>query len=154
MEVEIVDFTETKVAVIEHEGSPETEGLSIKKLIDWRKEKGYLPSPNHRNYGLHYNNHRVVSPERYRVDLCISVEKEIEENSYGVINKVIPACRCAKATHIGSREHVLAAEYLYEKWLPESGEVASELPIIFYYVNVGPNIESHEMITDVYLPLI
>jgi len=153
MEVEIVEFPDTKVAVIEHEGPPEMEHQSVKKLILWRKENGFLPSPDHKSYGLHYNDPRKVSPKEYRVDFCISVENEIAENSYGVINKVIPACRCAKARYVGSRENVLAAEYLYEKWLPQSGEQHSGLPVIFHYVNVGPDIESHEMITDVYLPL-
>ena len=28
-----------------------------------------------------------------------------------------------------------------------------EFPWFFHYVNVGPNVQTHEMITDVYLPL-
>ena len=28
-----------------------------------------------------------------------------------------------------------------------------EFPILFHYVNVGPEVKDHEMITDVYLPL-
>ena len=154
MDVEIVEFPETKVAVVKHKGPPETENQSLKRLIDWRIENKFPSSPKHRDYGLHYNDPRKVLPEEFRIDLCISVENEIDDNPYGVVNKVIPACRCAKARHIGSRENVLAAEYLYEKWLPESCEQYSELPIIFHYVNVGPDIQSHEMITDVYLPLI
>jgi AraC family transcriptional regulator len=151
--IEIVEFPETKVAVVEHRGPPETEHQSARRLIDWRIENKYPPSPEHRNYGLHYDDPRTVLPEDYRVDFCISVEKEITDNPYGVINKLIPACRCAKARHIGSRENILAAELLHETWLPQSGEHYSGQPIIFHYVNVGPNIKSHEMITDVYLPL-
>ena len=153
MNVEIVEFPETKVAVVEHKGPPELEYRSVKRLIDWRIENKFPPSPKHRNYGLHYNDPRKVPPEEYRVDICISVDNEINPNSYGVINKVIPACRCAKARHIGSRENVLAAEYLYAKWLPTSGEKFAGLPIIFHYVNIGPHVQDHEMITDVYLPL-
>jgi AraC family transcriptional regulator len=55
--------------------------------------------------------------------------------------------------HLGSREHVSAAAYIYEAWFPASGEVLRDFPIFFHYVNVGPHIEEHEMITDVYLPL-
>lgn len=62
--------------------------------------------------------------------------------------------RCAVIRQIGSRENVTAAKYLYESWLPESGESLREFPIFFHYVNVGPNIKEQEMITDVYLPLV
>jgi DNA gyrase inhibitor GyrI len=47
-----------------------------------------------------------------------------------------------------------AAEYLYEKWLPVSSEKLRAFPIFFHYVNVGPNVQADEMITDVYLPLV
>lgn len=62
--------------------------------------------------------------------------------------------RCAVARYIGSRDEVRAAAYLYETWLPSSGETLRECPVIFHYVNVGPNVPEHEMITDVYLPIV
>jgi len=154
MEVEIVQFPETRVAAIEYQGPPDMEHEAVQRLIAWRKENNLPPSSEHRNYGLHYNDPRKVPPEEYRVDICISVDSEIPSNPYGVINKVIPACRCARARHMGSRHNVTAAAYLYEKWLPESSETFAQLPVIFHYVNVGPDVKEHEMITDVYLPLI
>jgi AraC family transcriptional regulator len=57
------------------------------------------------------------------------------------------------ARHLGSRAHNAAAVYLYREWLPRSGESLGDFPIIFHYVNVGPEVQEHEMITDVYLPL-
>jgi len=54
---------------------------------------------------------------------------------------------------IRSRSNNEAAVYLYKVWLPQSGETLENFPIIFHYVNVGPNIIEAEMITDVYLPL-
>lgn len=153
MDVQIVQFPETKVAALEYQGSPEREYEAIRNLIQWRIENKIPPSPKHRNYGLHYNDSRKVAPADYRIDLCISVERDVQPNSYGIVNKIIPACRCAKATHFGSRENITAAVYIYEKWLPESAEQAADLPIIFHYVNVGPQIQESEMITDVYFPL-
>lgn len=153
MEVKIVEFPETKVAVLEHHGSPALEHESVKKLVAWRIENKFPPE-KHKNYGVHYNDPANTPPEEYRVDLCISVEREIPPNPQGVINKVIPAGRCAVARHVGSRNNVTTAAYLYEKWLPASGEKLRGFPIFFHYVNVGPNVQEHEMITDVYLPLV
>ncbi len=136
MNVEIVNFPETKVAVLEHKGSPATEYESIKKLIAWRIENR-LPPGKHKSYGVYYNNPATVLPEEYRVDLCVSVEKEISPNSYGVVNKIIPAGRCAVASHKGSRKYVVAADYLYEEWFPASGKKMRDYPVFFHYVNVG-----------------
>jgi len=154
MDVEIVKFPETRVAVIEHLGSPKLEHESVKKLIAWRIENKLQPSDAHRNYGVHYNDPRKVPSSEYRVDLCLSVEHEVLDNSHGVITKTIPELRCAKARHLGSRENVMVAQYLYEQWLPNSGEKIEGYPIFFHYVNVGPKVQESDMVTDVYLPII
>jgi len=153
MKVQIVDFPETKVGVIEHCGPPALEHESVRKLIAWRLEN-QLPRDKHRSYGVHYNDPRTTPSQDYRVDLCISVEHDIPPNPQGVVNKVIPAGRCAVARHLGSREHVTAAAYLYEVWFPNSGETLRDFPIFFHYINVGPQVQEFEMITDVYLPLL
>ncbi len=95
MNVEIVEFPETKIAVVEHRGAPEKEYLAVKKLVAWRIENKMAPSDVHKHYGIHYNDPRKVASSEYRVDLCVSVEQDIPENSAGVINKTIPALRCA-----------------------------------------------------------
>lgn len=154
MNVDIVNFPKTKVAVIEHLGSPRLEHESVKKLIAWRIENKLPLSDAHRNYGVHYNDPRKVSPLEYRVDICLSVEHEVLDNSYGVITKTIPELRCAKARHFGSRENISAAQYLYEQWLPNSGEKIAGYPIFFHYINVGPTVQESEMVTDVYLPIV
>ncbi len=154
MNVEIVHFPETKIAVYEHLGSPLLINKSINKLIKWRKENKMPPSDIHRSYGVHYNDPNAVSPEDYRVDLCVSIEQEISDNTHGIVNKVIPALRCAKVRHIGSRDNMTIARDLYKQWFPESGETLAQFPIFFHYVNVGPDIKEADMITDVYLPIL
>ena len=152
MEVKIVQFPETKVAVLEHRGSPALEYVSIKKMIEWRIENR-MPPGKHKSYGVHYNDPTTVDPELYRVDLCTSVNEDVPENTYGIINKVIPGGRCALARHLGSREDITAARYLYKVWYPNSGESLRDFPMFFHYVNVGPDVKVSDMITDVYLPL-
>lgn len=152
MDVKIVDFPETKVAAIEHRGPPHLEHETVRKLIEWRLANR-LPPDRHRSYGVHYNDPHTTPPEEYRADFCLSVECEVSPNPHGVVNKTIPGGRCAFVRHLGSRENVSAAAYLYEVWLPKSGEVPRDFPIFFHYVNVGPLVQEHEMITDVYLPL-
>jgi AraC family transcriptional regulator len=153
MDVQIVLFPETKVAAIEHLGSPTLEHATARKLIAWKLEQRLLDPLKHRSYGIHYTDPRTTPHSDHRVDFCLSIEHEVGPNSFGIVNKVIPRNRCALARDIGSRHDNKAAVYLYEKWLPRSGELPGNFPIFFHYVNVGPNVREEEMITDVYLPL-
>jgi AraC family transcriptional regulator len=44
--------------------------------------------------------------------------------------------------------------YLYGQWLPSSGEELRDFPCFFHYINLFPEVPEHELITDIYLPLI
>ena len=152
MVVQIVAFPETRVAAIEHRGPPEREHETARKLIEWRIANRLSPD-RHRSYGVHYTDPRTVAPADHRVDFCISFDQDIAPNSHGITGKIIPANRCAVVRHIGSRAHISAAVYLFDEWFPNSGESLGNFPMFFDYVNVGPQLREHEMITDVYLPL-
>ncbi|HKQ30654.1 MAG TPA: GyrI-like domain-containing protein [Burkholderiales bacterium] len=153
MDVTIVVFPRTKVATIEHLGAPSLEYDSVRKLVAWKLENRLFDPTKHRSYGVHYTDPRITPPSQYRVDFCLSIDEDVGPNPYGIVNKVIPECRCARARDIGSRSNNRAAAHLYDKWLPQSNESLAGLPIIFHYVNVGPNVREEETITDVYLPL-
>ncbi|HEX5125786.1 MAG TPA: GyrI-like domain-containing protein [Rhodocyclaceae bacterium] len=153
MDVRIVIFPETKVASITHLGPPQNEHATVLKLVSWKLEKRFLDQARYRSYGLHYSDAKTSPPAKYRVDFCLSIEDDVEPNPHGIVQKIIPRMRCACARDIGSRMNNKAAAYLYDKWLPESGEALSGEPLIFHYVNVGPHVKESEAITDVYMPL-
>ena len=153
MQVTIVTFPETRVAAVSHVGPPSREHETVRKLIAWRLDNGLLDQRRYRVYGLHYTDARTVAPAEHRVDFCLSYDGRIEANGYGIVEKIIPSMRCAKARDVGSRSNNQAARYLFDEWLPRSGERMAPRAILFHYVNVGPDVEEHEAITDVYLPL-
>jgi AraC family transcriptional regulator len=153
VQVSIVTFPETRVAAISHVGPPELEHVTARKLIAWKLEHRLLDQARFRTYGLHYTDPRTARPAEYRVDFCLSYDGIIEPNAYAIAAAVIPAMRCAMARDIGSRLENKAARFLYDEWLPQSGEQIAAMPLVFHYVNVGPAVQEHEAITDVYLPL-
>ena len=153
MDVKIVMFPETKVAVIEHFGSPASEHDTVRKLIAWKLENHLLDPSKYRSYGVHYTDPRTTPLSEHHVDFCLSFDGDVKPNPYGIHTKVIPGQRCALARDVGSRSNNKAAAYLYETWLPQSGESIGDFPIFFHYVNVGPDVRAEDMITDVYLPL-
>jgi AraC family transcriptional regulator len=152
MQVDIITFPETMVAALEHHGPEHLVYNTSRKFIEWRQTNGIKPDHGD-TFAIHYSDPASTLPEDYRLDICVSVEKPVAENPQGVMNKTIPAGRCAVVRHLGSREYIPAADYLYREWLPESGEELRDYPPFFHYINVGPNVKDQDMITDIYLPI-
>ncbi len=152
-DVQIVEFPATKVAAIEHIGSPSREHDTARTLIAWKIAERLLDPVRFRSYGVHYTNPRTTPASEHGVDFCLSIETDVVPNEFGIVAKIIPANRCALLRDVGSRYDNKAARYLCETWLPLSGERAGAFPLFFHYVNVGPNVREDEMLTDVYLPL-
>ena len=154
MEVRIVEFEETKVAVLEHRGPPALVNDSAGKFIEWRKASGLSPVKSSMTFGIVYDNPDTTDPEQFRFDICGSVSEDVPDNPHGIINKIIPCGRCAVVRHHGSHDRIGAcAYYLYQDWLPKSGEELRDFPLYFHYLNLLPETPEHELVTDVYLPL-
>lgn len=152
MEVRIVTFPETRVVTVTHRGAPSAEYDTVRRLVAWKLAQNLRDPSRYRHYGLHYTNPHAVAPEDHRVVFCLSVDDAVALDD-GMRHAVIPAQRCALARDIGSRTDNRAARHLYRHWLPASGEVMADAPLIFHYVNVGPEIRTEDAVTDVYLPL-
>ena len=154
MEVNIIDFNETRVAALEHRGAPDLVNDSVKEFIAWRKQSGLSPINTSLTLGIVYNNPETTEPENFRFDICGSVNAAIPDNPQGVVNKVIPNGRCAVVRHLGPHNRIGdSAYYLYRDWLPSSGEELRDFPLFFHYLNLMPETPEHELVTDVYLPL-
>lgn len=154
MEVKIIDFSATSIAVLEHRGAPSRILESVQRFIAWRKVSGLSPIATSRTFGIVYDNPDTTPPEAFRFDICGEVDSPVPENPQGVISKQIQAGRCAVVRHIGSTDRIgESAYYLYRDWLPESGEELRDFPLFFQYIKRVPDVAEHEQVTDVFLPL-
>lgn len=154
MDVKLIVFEETKVAVLEHRGAPALINDSVEIFIEWRKASGLSPVKTSKTFGIAYDNPDTTEPQQFRFDLCGVVTEDVPGNPQGIINKIIPRGRCAVVRHHGAHKGISAcACYLYRDWLPESGEELRDFPLYFQYLNLMPETPEHELITDIYLPL-
>ena len=143
MEVRVVDFAETMIAVLEHQGPPELIFESVQRFIDWRKSSGLSPIATSRTFGLAYSDPATTAPEQFRFDVCGEIDAPVPENPQGVGTRRIPAGRCAVARHHGSTDRISdSAYYLYREWLPQSGEELRDFPLFFHYVKRIPDTRS------------
>lgn len=154
MHVEITTFEETPVAVLEHRGAPYRVLESASRFIEWRKANRLSPSTS-RTFNIFYDDPELVSARDYRMDICAQIKnKEVAENDFGVVKKVIPSCRCAKTRHIGTWESLgIVVRGLCEDWLPKNGYIYGAFPIFVERVNLFPDTPEHDLITDIYVPI-
>lgn len=152
-DVKIVDFPETRIAVLKHRDAPHLVMNSVRQFIAWRKENKLPPKLN-ATYNILYDDPAQTSEAEYRFDICAATQKDIEPNEYGVEVGYIPAGRCAVLRHIGSDDGIeAAARTLYEHWLPNSTHEVRNFPLFLQRVSFFPDVAEHEAVMDIFLPL-
>ncbi|MBD2820113.1 AraC family transcriptional regulator [Xenorhabdus sp. 42] len=153
IEVSIVNFTETSVAVMEHRGAPAQIGNTIKEFKEWRV-KNKLPPERNKTFNLVYADPTKVDPEEYQLDLCVEISPAFDINHPGVIRKMIPSGKCAYIRHIGSDDEIpTLINYLYKNWLSENNQELRNSPLFLERVKLFPAVSEAESVTDIYLPL-
>jgi AraC family transcriptional regulator len=151
--VKVVVFEETRVAVLEHRGDPRLIGDSVRTFIEWRKQN-HLPPKISATFNILYNDPIQTPPHEFRLDLCAATPRPVSPNEQGVIEKTIPAGRCAVLRHIGSEDTLGdAIMSLYAKWLPSSGEEPRDFPLYLQRIRFFPEVPEHEAVIDIFLPL-
>lgn len=154
MNPDLVHFAETRVAVLEHRGAPATLIASVARFIEWRKSCQDSPATSSRTFGIVYDDPRTTKPEDFRFDICGELRTSLHANRAGIVEKVIPAGRCAVVQHVGSTDAVGETVHtMYARWLPQSGEQLRDFPCFFHYIKRMPMVQEHEQVTDVYLPI-
>ncbi|WIO73462.1 AraC family transcriptional regulator [Porticoccaceae bacterium LTM1] len=154
MEVNIVNFEATKIALLEHLGPPEKTMETAGKFIEWRKETGLSPVKTSRTFGIPYSDPNTTDPEKFRWDICGSIEGDVPSNKYGVKSGVIPGGRCAVVRHHGSYDNLSDSIYhVYREWLPENGEEIRDFPCFFHYLNFIHEVDECDLLTDIYVPI-
>jgi AraC family transcriptional regulator len=154
MEVSIVDFKPTRVALLQHRAAPDRVYESVGKFIEWRKQSKLSPVATSQTFGIIYDDPAVKTGDDFRFDICGSVEQDVPSNPQGVTTGHIAGGRCAVLRHHGSHNNIGdKVRYLYRNWLPQSGEELRDAPCFFHYLNLITEVAEHELMTDIHLPL-
>jgi AraC family transcriptional regulator len=154
MQVNIVQFSATRGAALEHRGSVGLINESVRRFIEWRTQSGQSPLSSCRTFGIPRNNPDTTPADAFRFDICAETREPVAANAWGVREFVIPAGRCARVRHVGSTDHIGETIYpIYRDWLPASGEELRDHPLFFHYVSVGPDTPQDQWQTDIYIPL-
>ncbi|TVT79563.1 GyrI-like domain-containing protein [Pseudomonas sp. H3(2019)] len=154
MQVRIVEFSEVRVAALEHRGPAGLVDESVRKFIEWRMQSGQSPVASSRTFGIPYGNPDTTPPEEFRFAICGEIHEAVAPNEFGVREIVIPGGRCVVVRHVGSTDHIGETIYpIYRDWLPASGEELRDQPLYFDYLSAYPETPQDQWQTDIYIPL-
>ncbi|MBU6956976.1 AraC family transcriptional regulator [Pseudomonas sp. CVAP len=154
MQVRIVEFSEVRVAALEHCGPTGLLDESVRKFIEWRMQSGQSPVASSRTFGIPYGNPDTTPPEEFRFAICGEIHEAVAPNEFGVREIVIPGGRCVVVRHVGSTDHIGETIYpIYRDWLPASGEELRDQPLYFDYLSAYPETPRDQWQTDIYIPL-
>lgn len=122
MDVNIISCPSTRIAVLQHRGSPDLVNATAARFIARRKTSGLSPVATSDTRGSHGTIRRPPAGG-ISFDICGTVDRPVGENAFGVINGEIPGGRCAVVRHHGSLDTLAnSVWFLYRDWLPASGE--------------------------------
>ena len=153
MNVEIVNFKATNLAVLEHKGPMDRVHQTLQRFVEWRKNFGPSPSIS-RTFNIFYDDPELVAAENYRMDVGAELFSTLKSNNFGVVKKTIPDLLCARLRHHGSWNLLgTTVRHLYSQWLPNSPYEAGPFPIFVERVNLFPQVPESDLITDIFLPI-
>lgn len=153
LQVRVVSFAATRLAVLEHRGSPLRIGESVRHFIEWRKANS-LPPRTSATFNIIYNDPDETPAEDFRFGLGVATDQPITGSESGMVELLLPAGRCALLRHVGSDDHLgRTLRHLYSSWLPTSGEEPRDFPLFMQRVKFFPDVPESEAVTDIYLPL-
>ena len=153
-DVAIHDVPATPVAILEHRGDRATFPDTRQRFIDTRKAFGLSPETTP-IYMVFRSEREPANPEDYSVDLCFPTDQTIPADHPHVKAGIIPAGRCAVLRYPGNTQNLEpTAQYLYQDWLPASGEEVRDFPI-YSRRRLAPiaDLSSYEMVLELFLPL-
>jgi len=147
-------FTQTKIAVLKHKGSPANLPKTIKQFIEWRKQYHTPPSIS-KTFNILYDDPTTTPADDYRFDIATNINCDVQANTQGVITSEIPEGHCAVLRHIGNDEQLATLiNHLYTQWLPSSRYQLRDFPCFIERVTMFPTVNTGEVITDIYLPVV
>lgn len=151
--VEIINFPATTVIELLHQGNPASLGDSIRRFIAFRKSQ-QLPPTQHATFNFLYQDPQSVPADEYQFGLAVAAQLALETLPQGFRHNIIPAGRCASLEFCGDDQQLGSfVGYLYQQWLPQSGEQLADFPIFLQRKTFFPEVAAHLAQNVIFLPL-
>jgi AraC family transcriptional regulator len=150
--VESIVLPELRVATIWHRGDYQLTSKAFERLMTIVATTGLL-TPTTRTIGIYHDDPVSVPQNELRSTACISVPDEWTPSGE-LAEARIEGGRYARIVHTGPYTELrMAYDWLYQTWLPQSGEEPRNLPCLEEYLNDPRQVAAKDLATAVMMPL-
>jgi len=155
MKVEVKQMSETHIAYVRHmRGYQDTQGLreAWDKICKWAGAHDFI-GPKTLFIGISHDDPEVTPVDKCRTDACVTVPAGTR-GSGEVKVTALPAGKYAVFSFEGKPEEIKGAyNFVYGKWLPESGYQPVDSPCYEIYRNEPDKDPEGKHIFDICLPV-
>ncbi len=155
--VKVQDLPDMHVAYVRHigpyQGNAELfEGL-FAKLMKWAGPRELLCGEGVQFFSAYYDSPDITDDDKLRLDLCLTVPEDIQ--SEGEINTMnLPGGKYALARfELNTDEYPEAWNFVFGKWLPESGYQPDDRPSYEFYRNDPQHHPEGKCVVDIAVPV-
>ncbi len=151
-DVAVKNLPAERIATLAHLGDYQTIGNTFERLAAWAAGKGFL-THDIASWGIYYDDPASKPKAELRSDACLCAPVAIEGDD-NVKIKATPGGKCAVFTFTGPyAELEKPYRWLYETWLPQSGEEPRDAPPYEAYLNDARSTPPQQLMTSICIPL-
>jgi len=151
-QVETIAAPKLRLAAIEHRGDYHLISKVFERLMAIAATTGLL-TPDTRSISIYHDDPVSVPQDELRSAACVTVPKNWAPSG-DLIEMNVEGGWYARIVHTGPYTELKAAyEWLYQTWLPSSGEELRNLPCLEEYLNDPRQVPAKDLKTAVLMPL-
>ncbi len=147
----IVTLQPQRIAFVRHVGPYNEVGKAFETLMEWAAPRALIAGAT--VLGVSWDDPAITPPERIRYDAALTVDASVvAEDHIGV--RELAGGDYVVVTHEGPYENLSQTyDFLYGRWLPDSGRELMDAPPFEVYLNHPDSTEPDDLLTDVHVPL-
>jgi len=150
--VEHVVLPKLRVAAIHHRGDYRLTSRAFERLMTVAATTGLLRQTT-RTIGIYRDDPASVPQDELRSTACITVPDEWAPSGE-LVEAYVEGGRYARIIHTGPYPELRTAyDWLYQTWLPRSGQEPRDLPCLEEYLNDPREVSAKDLETAVMMPV-
>ncbi len=150
--VESIELPKLRVAAIQQRGDYRLTSKAFERLITVTATSG-LFRPSTRTIGIYHDDPVSVAQDELRSTACVTVPDEWLPSGE-LVEAHVEGGRYARIVHTGPYAELKTAyDWLYQTWLPSSGEEPRNLPCLEEYLNDPRHVAAKDLETAVLMPI-
>jgi AraC family transcriptional regulator len=155
-DVHIQNLPAIRIATLQHKGDYQTIGSTFERLMVWAAGQGLVKAGT-RTFGIYYDDPKSKPADELRSDACVEIPSSYQHDASShaeIRTSKTSDRRCAVFVFTGPYSELENPyRWLYDTWLPQSGEEPRNEAPFEEYLNDARNTPPAELKTAICIPL-